>query len=151
MCNHFFGFISPQILTKGGFMRSLFCITLVMAFLLCTVPAMAERPAVPADGIQMNATKKKVVVFNHSTHTTVACEQCHHPVEGKADYRKCSTAGCHDSMDRKDKSVRSYYKVMHDKKLEKYASCISCHVAEAAKAPEKKKALLSCKGSKCHP
>jgi len=132
-------------------MKSFFCITLAMAFLLCTVPAMAEKPAVPADGIKMNATTKKVVVFNHSTHKDVTCEKCHHPVEGKSEYRKCSSAGCHDSMSRKDKTAKGYYNMIHNKKLVEIQSCLSCHVTVVKKDPSKKKELLSCKGSKCHP
>ncbi len=117
-----------------------------------TLPAMAERPAVPADGLKMDKSKKHVV-FNHTKHSAIDCASCHHPVEGKEDYRKCSTAGCHDDFKAK-KGTKSYYYVMHAKKGTKYDTCVSCHVKEAAKKPDDKdykKAMTGCaKGGYCH-
>ncbi len=132
-------------------MKNLLWIFVAVFGLAFATPAMAEAPKVPADGLKMEKTKKPVV-FNHSTHTSVSCATCHHPVDGKEDYRKCSTAGCHDSMDRKVKG--SYYKVMHDKKGTKYDTCLSCHVKivkeKGLKGDDAKK-LVSCgKGSGCH-
>lgn len=119
---------------------------LVLAF---AIPALASQPAVPADGLKMEKGKQPVV-FNHSTHKEITCGQCHHPVEGKENFQKCGTAGCHDSMDRKDKSVKGYYNAMHGKDL-KYPTCLTCHREMAEKQPEKKKELTACKQSKCHP
>ncbi len=124
---------------------------LVLAF---AAPAMAAQPEVPADGLKMSKTKK-VVVFNHSTHKDVSCVSCHHPVDGKEDYRQCSTAGCHDNLDPKDKkSLQSYYKIAHDRKGGKYDSCVSCHlkvVKEKGNDKDLRKALTGCAKSKCHP
>nr|1MDV_A Chain A, CYTOCHROME C3 [Nitratidesulfovibrio vulgaris str. Hildenborough]1MDV_B Chain B, CYTOCHROME C3 [Nitratidesulfovibrio vulgaris str. Hildenborough] len=105
-------------------------------------------PKAPADGLKMEATKQPVVL-NHSTHKSVKCGDCHHPVNGKEDYRKCGTAGCHDSMDKKDKSAKGYYHVMHDKNT-KFKSCVGCHVEVAGADAAKKKDLTGCKKSKCH-
>ncbi len=121
------------------------------AFLFAAV-AYAEQPDVPADGIEMKNTKNPVV-FNHTTHKEIACGSCHHKVEGKENYGKCASAGCHDSFDRKDKSVKGYYRVMHAKDMQ-YASCVSCHIEtikDKQDDAELKKALTACKGSKCHP
>lgn len=117
--------------------------------LALAVPALASQPATPADGLKMDKGKQPVV-FNHSTHKEYKCGQCHHPVDGKETYKKCGDAGCHDSMDRKDKSNKGYYHAMHGKNL-KFTNCMTCHQEIAAKNPDKKKELTSCKGSKCHP
>lgn len=123
------------------------CAALVLAL---TIPALAAKPDVPADGLKMEKTKTPVV-FNHSTHKSAQCGECHHPVDGKENYSKCATAGCHDVFDRKDKSVKSYYNVMHSKSKLKFDTCMSCHQLAVEKAPDKKKDLTACKGSKCHP
>jgi len=124
------------------------CALLILALVL---PALAAQPDVPPDGIKMEKTKQPVV-FNHSTHKTdMQCGDCHHVVDGKENYGKCADAGCHDSMDRKDKSVRGYYRVMHAKADTKFPTCASCHAEAAAKFPDKKKDLTACKQSKCHP
>ena len=128
-------------------MRKLFfcgVLALAVAFALPVVAA----PKAPADGLKMEATEQPVV-FNHSTHKSVKCGDCHHPVNGKEDYRKCGTAGCHDSMDKKDKSAKGYYHVMHDKNT-KFKSCVGCHVEVAGADAAKKKDLTGCKKSKCH-
>ncbi len=139
-------------------MKNFLWIFAVVFGLAFAVPAMAA-PEVPADGLKMEATKKPVV-FNHSTHKDVTCASCHHPVDGKEDYRKCSTAGCHDDFKAK-KGVNSYYAAMHGKKG-KFDSCVSCHAKVVTeKAPGKaaeltpeqkayKKKMTSCKGSGCH-
>ncbi len=131
-------------------MKNFLWIFAVVFGLAFAVPAMAA-PEAPADGLKMEATKKPVV-FNHSTHTDVSCASCHHPVDGKEDYRKCSTAGCHDDFKAK-KGVASYYAAMHGKKG-KFDSCVSCHAdVVKEKAPTDKaykKKMTSCKGSGCH-
>ncbi len=114
-----------------------------------TVPALAEQPAVPEGPIKMEYVKK-VVTFDHKDHEEIPCGSCHHPVDGKETFEKCATAGCHDKLDQKDKSVNSFYRAMHDKKG-KFQSCVACHTEEAKKNPAKKKELTSCNGSSCHP
>lgn len=132
-------------------MRTLVLSSLALLILALAIPAIAAQPAAPADGIKMEATQKKVVVFNHSTHKELKCVQCHHLVGGKEEFRKCATAGCHDSMDRKDKSERGYYQAMHGKTEKDIKSCVACHTEVAAAKPDLKKELTACKGSKCHP
>ena len=123
------------------------CAVLVLAL---TIPALAARPDAPADGIKLEKGKNPVV-FNHSAHKAVDCGACHHPVDGKENYAKCGSAGCHDVMDRKDKTAKSYYNIIHSKAKLKYDTCMSCHQQAAEKTPDKKKDLTACKGSKCHP
>jgi len=129
------------------------CILSAFALLVLALalPALAAQPDVPPDGIKMEKTKQPVI-FNHTTHQKdMKCGDCHHVVDGKENYGKCANAGCHDSMDRKDKSVKGYYHVMHTKTGTKFATCASCHAQAAEKFPDKKKELTACKQSKCHP
>ena len=128
------------------FILGVFCI--LAAFVL---PALAAQPEAPADGLKMEKSGKKVVVFNHGTHKTFKCVDCHHPVNGKEDYRPCATAGCHDIQGQKDKSVNSYYQAMHKAKDPQHQSCVSCHAKQAGDDKDKKKELTGCAKSKCHP
>ena len=121
---------------------------LILAFALS---ALAAQPDVPADGLKLNKTKQPVT-FNHSTHSKdMKCGDCHHLVDSKENYGKCGDTGCHDSMDRKDKSAKGYYNAMHAKSGTKFATCASCHAQVAEKFPDKKKEMTACKQSKCHP
>jgi hypothetical protein len=107
-------------------------------------------PEAPADGLKMDRVKK-VVVFNHSTHAELKCVDCHHPVNGVEDYRSCATAGCHDNLDQKDKSINAYYQVFHKAKGAKFETCVSCHNKVAGNDKDKKRELAGCVKSKCHP
>ncbi|GFM32468.1 cytochrome c3 family protein [Desulfovibrio subterraneus] len=117
---------------------------LALAFALPLIAADA-----PADGLKMEATKNPVI-FNHSTHKSAKCVDCHHLVDGKENYKKCSDAGCHSAAAADKKNAGSYYKIVHDKKA-KMPTCISCHADAAGADKEKKKALTGCKKSSCHP
>jgi hypothetical protein len=114
-------------------------------------PSAQPQPDVPADGIQMARTKQ-AVTFNHSTHQKgMQCIDCHHPVNDRLQFGKCADAGCHDSMDRKDKSAKGYYRVLHAKSGTQFATCASCHAQASEKFPDRKKELTACKQSRCHP
>ncbi len=123
------------------------CMTAVLTLGIAML-AFAAQPAVPPDGFVMQHTKQPVV-FNHSTHSKGECVVCHHEVNGKADFQACATAGCHDVFDRKDKTEKSYYNVMHGKNLA-HEGCVSCHAKVAGNDPAKKKELTACKNSACH-
>ncbi len=131
-------------------MKKFLSIGIVCAALVCfaALPVLNAADA-PADGLSMAKTPKPVT-FNHSTHTGDDCKVCHHTWDGAAPVKKCSEAGCHDNMDKKDKSVNSYYQAMHSKKAAK-ATCVSCHKKVAGKDKAKKKQLTGCKKSACHP
>ncbi len=132
---------------KKLLLLGIFCIVAALV-----LPALAaERPAAPADGIKMQKSGKKVVIFNHSTHKADDCGVCHHPVEGKEDYRPCGTAGCHDIIGTQEKGIHSYNQAIHKKKENKHESCVSCHEKTAGDDKEKKKLLVGCAKSKCHP
>ena len=132
---------------KKLLMICMVCAALVCAFALSSVTAQDA----PADGLVMDyfdgGDSNLQVTFNHSTHTSAACEECHH-VEGADQYKSCAAAGCHDVMDQKDKTPASYYKITHKKAA--LSTCITCH-KEVAPDKETKKLLTGCKNSACHP
>lgn len=134
-------------------MRNLFIALAALAALALAMPLIAADA--PADGLKMAATKKAKnhVIFNHSTHTSADCAACHHPVDGKENYGKCSNDGCHSTAKADKKKAGSYYKIIHAKKVGKsgIATCVSCHKETAGKDKAMKKALTGCKKSKCHP
>jgi len=130
-------------------MRKLLVVSIACAVLLGVVGVVSAADA-PADGLKMNKTAK-TVVLNHSTHAKIDCVTCHHKWDGKGPIGGCSDAGCHDKMDKADKTANSYYQAMHNKKAAK-PTCVSCHTEEAAKMdPEKGKAMKGCAKSVCHP
>ena len=133
-------------------MRKIFFIpVLLMAGILCAALAQAA-PDSPPDGLKMHKTKR-TVVFNHSTHKkNMECTACHHPVQGKENFAKCSTAGCHDNVtDRTDTSKRGYHNVFHNVETTKMKTCNGCHLDVAAKNPAREQELTGCAESKCHP
>lgn len=136
-------------------MKKTFIVVAVMA-MVCAL-ALPSLHAVDApDGIMLDHFKAEknnlVVPFNHSTHADLECTECHHMWDGSSEIQGCTTEGCHDVMDKKDKSANSWYKVTHDRRTE-LSSCVGCHkeldVVKSDKA--KKKELTSCRGSACHP
>jgi len=120
------------------------------------ISASAEGSSAPTEDIKMALTNEPVM-FSHEEHLEegIKCISCHHPVDGieSEERRKCSTAGCHDILGSKDKTVNSYYLAIHDRKsvYEYDTSCMKCHLTVVKADPDKRKELTSCKGSSCHP
>jgi hypothetical protein len=124
--------------------KTLFVGFLVAAlFGLFCLPALYAADA-PADLVikapeGMKATKAPVK-FSHANHKQ-DCKVCHHKWDGAGNPKACASAGCHDSVDAKDKkSDKSFYRAYHDMKSAK--SCLGCHKAE-------KKGPTKC--TECHP
>lgn len=130
-------------------MKKFVSMGLMSAAVMCFVALPAVNAAdAPADGLKMAKTAKPVV-FNHSTHKADDCKACHHTWDGAGAIQSCAAAGCHDVMDKKDKSVNSYYLAMHNKKAA-HPTCVSCHADKAGDDKDLKKKLTGCKGSACH-
>lgn len=107
-------------------------------------------PQVPEEPLPIKGSKK-TVMFPHKPHEKVECVKCHHKVDDKANFQKCSDAGCHDNLTEK-KGQSSLYYVMHSKSDElKHSSCVKCHTEFVAEKPDLKKKMTGCKGSACHP
>lgn len=126
------------------------CMSLAVFIALPGVMANASQPAVPTEPLPVTGSKK-TVMFPHAPHGKIECVVCHHKVDGKENFQKCATAGCHDDLTAK-KGEKSLYFVMHSKSEDlKHQTCLACHTKVAAEKPDLKKELTGCKGSKCHP
>jgi hypothetical protein len=50
---------------------------------------------------------QKAVPFPHSKHATVECKECHHTKEADGGaIKKCTDAGCHDSLEARGKETQ---------------------------------------------
>lgn len=135
--------------------RSLFLTAsvLVAGFSLAagSIPALAEAE-MPREILDI-AGSKKTVKFDHARHERkgVECGDCHHQVKDQDVRKACSSEGCHDDRETTE-GPRSLHRVMHGRNLEK-ATCLSCHAEAATKMVDarKKKQMLGCESSKCHP
>lgn len=121
------------------------CYTGISAFASTEIsPEIKEQLKKP---IIMENGQKRKVTFNHDTHESIECTVCHHKaLEDGSIYVSCASKGCHDIMDRKDKSEHSYFLAIHKKDTDK--SCLGCHQKLASENPELKKIFIGCKP--CH-
>lgn len=128
--------------------KLIICAICALAFTAMGV-SFAMAADAPAGPIKMEKTKNPVT-FDHANHA-MDCKECHHKWDGAGAIVACSSAGCHDNFDKKDKSDHNYYKAMHGRG-KTVTSCTSCHKAEGKKVDKaRKKELTGCKKSKCHP
>jgi hypothetical protein len=129
--------------------KRLFLIWLAAGF--CTATALAAGPAAPPDGEL--AWTRRPVPFSHSAHAaaSVDCASCHHPGADQQPYQPCAAAGCHDNLNSRDTSLRSYYLATHQNENPERHSCVSCHAGRAGDDPPEQKRLAGCRGSVCHP
>lgn len=105
----------------------------------------------PTEAIELAYFPNLKVIFPHDKHADLQCEACHHMWDGKAAVQSCTDSGCHDVFDKKDKTEKSFYNVIHGKGTAEVQSCLGCHREEAKKNKDMRKQLTSCKGSGCHP
>lgn len=127
---------------------------------LCLVCIGAFAAVPPPDApSELNWTRRSVT-FSHQAHFTglgtettpqASCALCHHPVNGETPFLTCAAPDCHDNLNAKDKSVRSYHQAIHKKKKDSFHSCLSCHEERSGADPAQKKRLAGCKQSVCHP
>jgi cytochrome c553 len=136
-------------------MKKLVCLLSGLVLLALALPALsadAGPDGLVLDNFQAEQNKLSVT-FNHSTHTDFECTACHHtwdPGCGE-DPKPCSFSGCHDVMDKRDKSVSSYYLIIHNMRPKEISTCVSCHREQAQGDKEKMRELAGCRGSVCHP
>lgn len=130
-------------------MRNMLLLVFVLTALAFALPAISAQ-TVPAQPSNLDYLSKKVV-FKHESHADLECKACHHSYEGEGVILKCSHAGCHDVLDRKDKSVQSLYQAFHGKGSAEVQTCVSCHKEVAKEQKDRKKELTSCIKSACHP
>ena len=87
---------------------------------------------------------QKAVPFPHSKHASVECAECHHTMEkdGGA-IKKCTTSGCHDSLEFRDKANAKDIKLVENAY---HKQCIDCH--KNLKKEKKPTGPTAC--GKCH-
>ncbi len=112
----------------------------------------------PEDGLEINhiqghSGEDLAVEFNHSSHESFECIDCHHKMgelNGQKPPRSCAT--CHDNFSPDDLSgYKSYFKAMHKIRFAPNASrpsCLNCHTTEFG-ADDKD--MTGCVSSACHP
>jgi hypothetical protein len=81
---------------------------------------------------------------------TDVCTLCHHPVNGIRQHLTCATQDCHDNLNPKDKSVRSYYLATHAAPKGLFYSCVACHEEQAEDDAPTMKRMIGCENSACH-
>lgn len=137
------------------------------------LPVHAEE-SVPYGPIILQHSQKRVI-FKHGVHITQLCTGCHATVpqhfpplavdtkqqcvvchhliaDEPAPTYQCSASGCHDEFSPKDKSVNSYFRIVHARNVEEdKTTCLKCHYEVIKTRPEKKQELTACVGSACHP
>jgi len=135
-------------------MKKSLLISLICAALLCMVSAPALFAAdAPKDDLVIKAPEgmkskkgalQKMVPFPHSKHASVECKKCHHTMDkdgGKA--KSCVSAGCHDSLEFRDKDNAKDPKLVENAF---HGQCIECH--KALKKENKPTGPTAC--GKCH-
>lgn len=86
---------------------------------------------------------QKAVPFAHSKHESVDCLTCHHmELDGNA-YVECTSSGCHDSLEFRDKENAKDIKLVENAY---HDQCIECH--KKLKKEEKPFGPTAC--GKCH-
>jgi hypothetical protein len=129
------------------------------------IPAAFSSPSAPVRPpdapTELNWTRRPVP-FSHQTHLKALsgpasglaseplCASCHHPVQGEIPYLTCAARGCHDNLNSRDVTLRSYYLATHNKENGTFRSCLSCHLEHAGQDQTRLKALAGCRASLCH-
>ena len=139
-------------------MKPLFILTLLLSLAWCT-PAEAQdfkaNLKYPKNPIVLGGkiSPRMAVTVNHSSHSNVPCDTCHHkprcvichysPSEEKSPYASCSSnAGCHTVQGRSNQQD-SRFMAFHSR--ESMRSCFGCHRRMSLEHPE----FQGCRP--CHP
>ena len=87
---------------------------------------------------------QKAVPFPHTKHAAVECKECHHTMEADGGkIKKCTDAGCHDSLEARGKENAKDIKLVENAF---HTQCIECH--KALKKEQKPTGPTAC--GKCH-
>lgn len=140
-------------------MKKTLLFSLICAAFLCLIAApMLSAADAPGDDLVIKAPEgmkvkekdgkpgklQKEVPFAHSKHASVECAECHHTMEADGGaIKSCTDAGCHDSLEFRDKAnakdIKLVENAFHDQ-------CIGCH--KALKKEQKPTGPTAC--GKCH-
>lgn len=111
----------------------------------------------PEDDLEINyikghSSKNLSVTFNHSSHESFECIDCHHKMgELKDEIPPRSCATCHNNFSPDNlEDYKSYFKAMHQISFapaKNRPSCLGCHTNEMGKDD---KDMTGCNASACH-
>lgn len=139
-------------------MKKSMLLSLICAALLCLVAApMLSAADAPGDDLVIKApegmkvkdkgdkpgTLQKAVPFAHSKHATVECKDCHHTMEADGAIKKCTSSGCHDSLEARTKDNAKDVKLVENAY---HTQCLDCH--KKLKKESKTTGPTAC--GKCH-
>ncbi len=114
----------------------LFCLMLCALTLLWSAPA-AARPNLKNLGkpieLDSGTAKRMYVIFNHSSHKSVACRTCHHMGLPGNRYAACTNPECHSLPGPAERKPMSVYMAYHAPDTNR--SCYGCHKPLAGKYP----------------
>lgn len=117
-----------------------------IAFFLCAAFLLAiSFPGLPdaitnlkdlANPILLDSGKSErmYVIFNHSTHKSVACRTCHHTGLPGNRYAPCTNEECHSIQGASSRDPMSVYMAYHAPNTDR--SCYGCHKPLAGKYPD---------------
>jgi predicted CxxxxCH...CXXCH cytochrome family protein len=118
-------------------MKKLLYIGLIMAALVGAYAVAAVAADAPAEDVEIaypgDGAKFPPVMFSHTAHGDLKCEDCHHMM-GESDDMGCIS--CHSNLEDK-KAKDSFDVAWHDRKSPH--SCVGCHTkmkAGPTKCPE---------------
>lgn len=108
------------------------CLVLISVF---SVSAVEGRPNLKIlnEPILLDAgdSKRMFVTFNHSSHKSVACRNCHHEGLPGNRYASCTSPECHAITAASSREPLSVYMAYHAPDMKR--SCYGCHKALAGK------------------
>lgn len=79
-------------------------------------------------------SKRMFVVFNHSSHKSVRCRQCHHEGLPGQRYAPCTNPECHAITTASSREPLSVYMAYHAPQTKR--SCYGCHKSLRGKYPD---------------
>lgn len=79
-------------------------------------------------------SKRMYVVFNHSSHKSVPCANCHHEGLPGNRYAPCANPECHSITKPSSREPLSVFMAYHAAKTKR--SCYGCHKTLAGKYPD---------------
>ncbi|MGE4553295.1 MAG: cytochrome c3 family protein [Desulfovibrionaceae bacterium] len=116
-------------------MKKLLLVSLMVAALFAAYTVAALAADAPAKPVEIkflgDGAKYAPVMFDHSKHAALKCEDCHHKMAESKDM-KCTT--CHKDVTKENKKKpESFDSAFHAKSTH---SCVGCH-KEMKKGPTK--------------
>lgn len=115
---------------------SLFALTLLVAGTALAADA-GDAAKAPKKAMELKhgTSKRMHVMFNHTTHKDVACDQCHHDTpDPKKPFVSCTNADCHATPGPRERDTMSMFVAYHAKDTDR--SCYGCHKKLAAENPQ---------------